>query len=87
MQQDLSGLRGGILGAQAIWSAGKADPAEAEADRAAPSGWWLLPGLVMGLGLWVLIGAGVQAMLAGPRAPAAEVTRMQADIAGVTPAK
>lgn len=37
----------------------------AAADRMMPAGWWLVPGVVLGLGLWALLGIGVYSALAG----------------------
>jgi hypothetical protein len=41
---------------------------------AMPSGWWVMPGVVAGLGLWALIGFGLHAALTGGDEGAAMVT-------------
>jgi hypothetical protein len=39
-----------------------------------PAGWWLVPGVVLGLGLWALIGVGLHAALTGGGDGAERVT-------------
>ena len=34
-----------------------------------PSGWWVLPGVMLGLGIWTLIGYGLVAAMAGLGGP------------------
>jgi hypothetical protein len=50
-----------------------------------PSGWWVLPGLVVGLGLWALIGVGVHAAITGGEDDMMSVTRSQTLATEVTP--
>jgi hypothetical protein len=39
-----------------------------------PAGWWVMPGVVLGLGLWALIGVGLHAALTGDGDAAERVT-------------
>lgn len=46
-----------------------------------PSGWWVVPGVVLGFGMWVLIGIGIHAAFAGG-GDAADIVTMAAPMAG-----
>jgi hypothetical protein len=55
-----------------IWNNGSA----ATGVRAGmPSGWWLLPGALLGIGFWVMVGVGLHGALAGGMAEPAMVTQ------------
>lgn len=42
-----------------------------------PSGWWLLPGALLGLAFWVMVGIGLHGALTGGTAAPAMVTQDQ----------
>jgi hypothetical protein len=63
------------------WAALRFQRAEAGPQGMLPSGWWFLPGVVLGLGLWTLIGIGVHAALTGGGTGAAELVTMAAPLA------
>lgn len=59
------------------WSVDPTDPwrgGSAVAETAMPAGWWLVPGLALGLGLWALVGLGIYSALAGGGAGGEQVT-------------
>lgn len=59
------------------WAVDPADPwrgGGAVAEPAMPAGWWLVPGLALGVGLWALVGLGIYSALAGGGVGAVQVT-------------
>jgi hypothetical protein len=64
---------------------GSADVTQPSQDGPVPSGWWILPGLLVGLGLWALIGLGVHAAVTGGDDGMMMVTQAQMLDPGVAP--
>ncbi len=60
-----------------VWAVDPADPwraGGAVTDTAMPAGWWLVPGVVLGLGLWGLVGLGLYSAFSGNGAMTEQVT-------------